>query len=144
MQAKSPQMNLEIGVWTFRSRLRRAAALLVCVLVVERAEAVAPDRALTQCLHRIWQVQQGLPQATIYAIHQSRDGYLWLGTQTGLVRFDGVRFTSIDEVGGIELKNIWVTDLAEDSDGGLWIATNGEGVIHIRSGVVARYRGREG
>ena len=42
-------------------------------------------------------MQQGLPNAWIYSIVQTHDGYLWLGTQTGLVKFDGVRFTTVDE-----------------------------------------------
>ena len=66
-----------------------------------RADALDPSKTLSQYVRRIWQVQQGLPQASIDALLQTRDGYLWLGTQTGLVKFDGVRFTTIDEVDGL-------------------------------------------
>src|SRR5689334_7805120 len=75
-----------------------------------------PVRSLTQALHRIWQVPQGLPQASIYSIRQTHDGYLWLGTQTGLVRFDGVRFTSVGEANGLPWPRIWVRDLVEDAE----------------------------
>ena len=47
-----------------------------------------PTRTLTQYAHRVWQAQQGLPQGTVYSILQTHDGYLWLGSQTGLIRFD--------------------------------------------------------
>ncbi len=103
------------------------------------ASALDPNRTLTQSLQRIWQVQQGLPQATIYSIRQTRDGYLWLGTQTGLVRFDGVRFTSINRVGGESLDNLWVQALCEDPQGGLWLGTNGAGLIGLRNGSIKRY-----
>ncbi len=44
----------------------------------------------------VWQTEEGLPHNTVTALTQTRDGYLWLGTQGGLVRFDGVRFTVLD------------------------------------------------
>ncbi len=56
--------------------------------------AIAPDRPLTQSLQRIWQTQQGLPATPIMSILQTQDGYLWLGTQKGLFRFDGMHFTA--------------------------------------------------
>ena len=55
--------------------------------------ALDPSRSLTQYFHRVWQIQPGLPQASIYCVLQTQDAYLWLGTQLGLVRFDGVRFS---------------------------------------------------
>jgi signal transduction histidine kinase/ligand-binding sensor domain-containing protein len=98
------------------------------------ALAVDPNRALTQYVHRIWQVPQGLPQATIYAILQDAQGYLWLGTQAGLVRFDGVRFTTIDEPA---VKDAWVQSLAQDRRGTVWIGTRDAGLFRIRDGVVS-------
>src|SRR5207248_1092967 len=91
----------------FKSILPRRLALTV-VLIFSPLAAYALDagRSLTQALHRIWQVPQGLPQATIYSIRQTQDGYLWLGTQSGLVRFDGVRFTSIGESSGLSWPKI--------------------------------------
>src|SRR4051794_20627882 len=57
-------------------------AIVCSMLALRPAPALAldPARNLTQYLHRIWQVQQGLPEGTIYALHQSADGYLLLGT----------------------------------------------------------------
>ena len=104
-------------------------ALLALTLLTRGAPAHALDaaRTLTQYVHRIWQVQQGLPQASIYAVVQTTDGRLWLGTQTGLVRFDGVRFTTIDEANGVSLADVWVTKLIEDHGHALWIGTDGRG-----------------
>ena len=75
------------------------------------ASALDPGRRLTQYLQRIWQTRQGLPQSSILAIHQTRDGYLWLGTSAGLVRFDGVRFTSPDTMDGLALPKMSVRQL---------------------------------
>jgi len=84
------------------------AALVVCA---PRAYALDPSRTLSQYVHRIWQVQQGLPQASIHVVLQTRDGYVWLGTETGLVKFDRVRFTSVDDLGGAAIGRVWVTSL---------------------------------
>src|SRR6267154_1325718 len=75
------------------------SALVVLTFSSPRTQALDPQRPLSQCLRRIWQVQQGLPQATIFSICQTQDGFIWLGTRTGLVRFDGLRFTSIYDRG---------------------------------------------
>jgi signal transduction histidine kinase/ligand-binding sensor domain-containing protein len=108
-----------------------ACALLVALLMITAPSALGldQDRGLTQYAHRIWQIAQGLPEATIYSVHQSRDGYLWLGTLTGLVRFDGIRFTRISETGQDAIGRIPVVQLVEDSRGSLWVATDGRGVF---------------
>jgi ligand-binding sensor domain-containing protein len=53
------------------------------------ADAIDPNRAMSQYLRERWGTEQGVPRGPVYAIGQSKDGYLWIGTQTGLVRFDG-------------------------------------------------------
>lgn len=114
------------------------------VLAELPASALDPGRRLTQYLIRIWQTRQGLPQSSIVAIHQSKDGYLWLGTDDGLVRFDGVRFTSPDDLDGLALPKMSVRQLAEDSHGGLWIATSNAGLFRVENGTVARFSRRDG
>src|SRR5215475_5306396 len=84
--------------------------------------ALDPDRTLTQYVHRIWQLPQGLPDATITSIVQTDDGYLWLGTETGLVRFDGVRFSRIgDEDKHSALSHAWIRNILETDRHDLWI-----------------------
>src|ERR1051325_9031422 len=117
--------------------MRSIRAWRYVVLVVAAATwpnlvyALDPSRTLTQYVHRIRQVQQGLPQAWIYSIAQTHDGYLWLGTQTGLVKFDGVRFTTIDETDGVPSAHIWVTRLLEDDHHALWVGTSQDD--HLRA-----------
>ena len=118
--------------------------LALALLAGLPATALDPGRRLTQYLQRIWQTRQGLPQSGIVAIHQTRDGYLWLGTDDGLVRFDGVRFTSPDDLDGLALPKMSVRQLAEDSRGALWIATSNAGLFRIENGSVARFSERDG
>jgi ligand-binding sensor domain-containing protein len=71
-----------------------------------------------------WSEAQGLPQSRIRAILQSRDGYLWLGADRGLARFDGVSFTMFNRGrGNLRDNEVWA--LEEDRSGGLWIGTGG-------------------
>jgi ligand-binding sensor domain-containing protein/signal transduction histidine kinase len=128
------------------SRCTFVALLIVALTLAigRRADALDPARTLTQYVHRIWQVQQGLPQASVYAVIQTSDGHLWLGTETGLVRFDGVRFTTIDEANGVSLADVWVTELIEDHQHALWIGTDASGVFRLRDGALTRFSRREG
>jgi ligand-binding sensor domain-containing protein/signal transduction histidine kinase len=89
--------------------------LLCAALLVFRAEA-AP-----QYFTHLWRTEDGLPQNAITAIVQTRDGYLWLGTYSGLVRFDGVRFVLFDNNSTPEMQSSRVTSLYEDRQGDLWI-----------------------
>src|SRR5712671_4060437 len=107
----------------------RTALLLTLVALSQPSYALDPTRTLTQSVHRIWQVQQGLPQAWIYSIVQTRNGYLWLGTQAGLVTFDGVRFRTVDELAGMSSADTWVTHLLVDDQDALWIGTSQAGLI---------------
>ena len=125
-------------------RLLHFSVLLIAIGLSRSAYALDPARTLSQYVHRIWQVQQGLPQASIYAIVQTHDGYLWLGTQTALVKFDGVRFTTIEDIDGVSMADIWVTHLLEDEEGSLWIGTNHAGLFRVRNGKVTRFSQREG
>jgi ligand-binding sensor domain-containing protein/two-component sensor histidine kinase len=134
-----------LSVFTIVLRFKRVGVCLALALLAGLpASALDPGRRLTQYLQRIWQTRQGLPQSSILAIHQTRDGYLWLGTADGLVRFDGVRFTSPEDLDGLALPKMSVRQLAEDPRGALWIATSNAGLFRIENGSVARFSRRDG
>lgn len=88
-----------------------------------------PRKAITQYTHEVWQTDHGLPQNSINAIQQTRDGFLWLATQEGLVRFDGVQFTVFDKSNTPQIRNNHIVSLCTDTNGVLWIATLNEGVV---------------
>src|SRR5688500_10579398 len=103
-----------------------------------------PTKAISQYVHAVWQTEQGLPQNSVRALRQTRDGYLWLGTQEGLVRFDGVRFTVFDKKNTPALRHSYVFSLLEDQDGSLWIGTVGGGLSRYTAGTFTPYTPREG
>ena len=98
------------------------------------AAALDPGKSIPQYAHSAWGREQGLPNTTVAAILQTHDGYLWFGTELGLARFDGVRFAIFDRRNTPELKSNVVQALAEDSEGTLWIGTNGGGLTQYRNG----------
>jgi ligand-binding sensor domain-containing protein/signal transduction histidine kinase len=106
--------------------------------------AVDPNRALTQYSHRIWQTQQGLPEGAIRAIHQAGDGYLWLGMDHGLFRFDGVRFSTPGELISTPLASASVRQIAEDAQHNVWIATDGAGLFRWHGADLARFSTENG
>ena len=122
-----------------------AAAFGMCLLATApSALALDPGKAITQYMHEVWQTEQGLPQNTINAIAQTPDGYLWLGTQEGLARFDGVRFTVFDTRTTPELGHNFVLCLLTDRAGRLWIGTSGGGLVRLEKGRFTRYAERDG
>ncbi len=81
-----------------------------------------------------WQTDEGLPRSTILSITQDRDGYLWMGTPYGLIRFDGVRFVSFEQAASAALGKGEVRQVYSDRDGGLWIATRRSGLLLRENG----------
>ena len=89
-------------------------------------EALALDPALemNQYAHTAWKVREGFSKGTIQAIAQTSDGYLWLGTEFGLSRFDGVRNVPWQPPSGQQLPSGMVVKLFTSRDGTLWIGTD--------------------
>src|SRR5882672_10037268 len=99
-------------------------AVLCWLGFVMPASGLDPQHGLTQYVHRIWQTEPGLPQTTIFTVRQTRDGYLWLGTESGIVRFDGVRFARAPGLDQAAFDDIRARSFAEDSLGRLWIMSS--------------------
>src|SRR5262245_19080698 len=91
-----------------------------------------------------WTADNGLPQSSIHAIHMARDGYLWLATSDGLVRFDGVRFTVFNKSNSPGLASNRLTCLYGDREGDLWICTDSARVTRLRRGVFSTYTTERG
>ena len=98
------------------------------------ARGVRPGVLPEHFLMRSWTKQQGLPDNSVTAVVQTRDGYLWVGTSGGLARFDGIRFMpcapAADRTNGLLL----VDALCEDSSGRLWVGTQGDGLLCYSDG----------
>ncbi len=91
-----------------------------------------------------WTTDNGLPQNVVLAVTQTRDGYLWLTTLDGLVRFDGVRFTVFNKGNSKGLTSNRFSTLFEDTDGTLWIGTIDGGLTRLRDGVFTTFTTADG
>jgi methyl-accepting chemotaxis protein/ligand-binding sensor domain-containing protein len=118
------------------------ASIFFTFLTAARAQTATgldPQKRLTQYILEVWREDQGLPQNAVQTILQSRDGYLWCGTQEGVVRFDGVKFTVFDKqhTEGIKENNVYA--LCEDKEGQIWVGTYVGGVSVYRRGKFKNY-----
>jgi ligand-binding sensor domain-containing protein len=104
-------------------------SLLLLLFSVSSVWAVDPSRHISQYAHTAWRVQDGVFSGSPNAIAQTTDGYLWIGTQGGLLRFDGVRFVPWAPPDGQHLPSSNVTSLLGARDGSLWIGMEG-GLSH--------------
>ncbi len=105
---------------------------------------IRPGKAISQYTHDSWGLEDGLPQVSVNSVIQTRDGYLWLATEEGFARFDGVRFEVYDKKKVPQLLNNVTTKLYEDRDGSLWVGTLGGGVTHMKEGKFTTYTTSEG
>ena len=92
-------------------------------LAASPLRAVDPHRLISQYAHTAWLVQDGAFRGTPYAITQTSDGYIWVGTTSGLARFDGVRFAPFDLTDASQLQPLNILSLLAARDGSLWIGT---------------------
>ncbi|MEO8433131.1 MAG: two-component regulator propeller domain-containing protein, partial [Acidobacteriota bacterium] len=99
--------------------------------------ALEPSSSLAHYGYDVWDSESGLPQNSVTAILQSRDGYLWLGTQEGLVRFDGVNFTTFDTRNTEALGDDYIQAICQTRDGDIWVGT-ADGLARYRAGVFTR------
>jgi ligand-binding sensor domain-containing protein len=117
--------------------------LLLCfvffLFTISPAGALDTSRQLSQYGHTAWRVEDGVFAGTPNVITQTTDGYLWIGTQAGLTRFDGVRFISWRPPEGKELPSSRINSLLGARDGSLWIGT-AMGLARWRNGELTNYR----
>ncbi|HXE65157.1 MAG TPA: two-component regulator propeller domain-containing protein [Bryobacteraceae bacterium] len=119
-----------------------AAVALLCALFSNLALALDPRKALTQYSASVWTQEQGLPQDAITAIAQTSDGYLWLGTDEGLARFDGYEFVSLSHESGAPAASS-IAALAGGKDGALWIGSRA-GLTLFKGGRFQTYTRKDG
>lgn len=102
------------------------------------------QRAQAQYRFDSWTTDNGLPQASVNSILQTRDGFIWLATFGGLVRFDGLRFQVFNTGNTKGLRTGRFLLLFEDRAGNLWINTEGQGVTRYKDEVFTTYTTEHG
>jgi signal transduction histidine kinase/ligand-binding sensor domain-containing protein/CheY-like chemotaxis protein len=134
------------------SVLRRVlTGAIVCVAALastpahssELEGAIDGDKSIGQYVHRIWQREQGLPQQSVASLAQTDDGYLWVGTQEGLARFDGVRFVVFSSANETAFQSSRVTALLKSASGQLWIGTD-NGLVRYAEGLFTTFTTDDG
>jgi signal transduction histidine kinase/ligand-binding sensor domain-containing protein len=122
----------------------RSACLFALLfwLIPIPAWALDPSRHISQFAHAAWRARDGFFNGTPAVVAQTPDGYLWIGTDAGLLRFDGVRFVPWSE-GGPPFPSAWIIDLLTASDGSLWIATRFD-LYRWKGGTLTKYPGVKG
>ncbi len=125
-------------------KLRATAAVCVALIgLAASAWGLDPHMPLAQYGYQSWQTDSGLPQNTVHAIVQGRRGYLWVGTEGGLVRFDGVQFAVMTHATTPGLPSDLIDDLMKDGSGTVWISTSG-GLARMRAGQVEAFGSERG
>ena len=121
-----------------KQHLRRGQILVLAVLPLLQAARCDSWAASgnQKYIARSWQTEDGLPHNYIFAVAQTRDGYLWVGTRNGLARFDGVWFTPVDWG---PIKGLGNGSLCEARDGSLWIGLEGNGLLRWKEPSLLHY-----
>jgi diguanylate cyclase (GGDEF)-like protein len=109
-----------------------ALAVATAALLVRPACALDPHKEITQYVQTAWNGESGLPENSVHAIAQTNDGYLWMGTEEGLTRFDGVRFVTFTFHNAPGLASDFIQTLAASRDGSLWAGTD-SGLSHYHA-----------
>jgi ligand-binding sensor domain-containing protein len=123
--------------------VRTLEVCLFLALACSCAAAFDSDRTIAQFAHTAWGPKDGAP-SEVHALAQTTDGYLWLGTATGLFRFDGMRFERYEPPSGQSFSQRNVYSLFASSDGGLWVGFWFGGVSFIHDGKVTNYGKEDG
>ena len=125
--------------------MRRFALLgYLCVCLTCAALGLDPHKPISQYVHRVWHSDDGLPQNSAQAMLQTNDGYVWIGTQEGLVRFNGLEFKVFNKANTEAIRHNDVRVLYQDRDGALWIGTWGGGLVRYQDGQFKNYTAQSG
>ncbi len=129
---------------SMRSLLQKTGWLLPAILALmgatsgSAAWAAAPE--LTNFHHTMWTSQDGL--GAVFDIQQAADGYLWLTTSTGVFRFDGVRFQSVEEATNGAVPNSEIHAVFLSASGGVWLKTRAAGLLFWKDGRLTTFTDR--
>jgi diguanylate cyclase (GGDEF)-like protein len=106
------------------ARAVKGLALLALLFSTPCGFSLDPGKKFSQYIQTSWTTDAGLPQTSVYSIAQTRDGYLWIGTEQGVASFDGVRFRTFSQRNVPALPSNYVHRLLAARDGVLWIGTD--------------------
>ena len=121
-----------------RAHTRTCISIAILLACCPCAFALDPSLDVNQYAHTSWKIRDGSLKSAVMAIAQTPDGYLWLGTEFGLARFDGVRFVNWQPPAGQSLPGGRIRSLLAARDGTVWIGTD-NGLASWREGRITEY-----
>jgi ligand-binding sensor domain-containing protein/signal transduction histidine kinase len=128
-----------------KSRAFQFAGLPLCFFALALSAVAGPAaESNAPFIVNSWSTEEGLPDSEVISVIQTHDGYLWLGTLHGLVRFDGIHFTPFDEMNTPGLNSDRIVYLFEDSRTNLWVGTESSGLSVIQDGKVKNFGSESG
>jgi ligand-binding sensor domain-containing protein/two-component sensor histidine kinase len=107
--------------------------VLFIFLTASRLFALDDEESFAHYERQTWQVENGLPQDTVHAILQTHDGFLWLATEGGAVRFDGLKFTTYDSENTPQFLSNDIRAIFEDKAGAIWFGA-ADGLTRLQDG----------
>ena len=140
---RSPLQLRTRGAASYSRACRILGVLLLIVLLRSDATAVENGRSLGQFAHTAWSAKDGAP-SVIQALAQTKDGYLWLGTPSGLYRFDGITFDRYGPEAGAKFASPDVSSLLALPDGDLWIGFVAGAISRLKGDSRTDYTSRDG
>src|SRR5713101_5320696 len=117
--------------------------MMIGMMLAIPAKALDPQKLISQFTHTSWTAKDGVP-GPVRAIAQTPDGYLWLGTEGGLYRFDGLHFAAWEPGSWEQTLGSSVWSLCTSRDGGLWIGFSSGGISQLRNGHLKNYSRADG
>ena len=112
---------------------------VLTALVVSFTPTISCHSADSLWFARAWDAEEGLPNNTVAGIVQTADGYLWLGTPSGLVRFDGIKFEDFSPTNFTAPPNRGTIAMLHDRDDGLWLALDRGAVVRLHAGTAQAF-----
>lgn len=116
--------------WTSSNICRKWVVVCVLACGARTASAIDPMRTVSQYVREQWTAERGFPRGPVYSISQTPDGYLWIGTESGLIRFDGFNFRAAEA----ERARTHVLGLMADGEGNLWARLRRPTLLRYRDG----------
>jgi ligand-binding sensor domain-containing protein/signal transduction histidine kinase len=129
--------------YSIKPCLKILILFLINLLFSQLILALDPTKPVFQYNHTAWFTKNGLPPYSITSITQTKNGYMWIGTKKGLVRFDGVRFTIFDSTNTDRFIGDNINTLLPNPDSSLWIGTN-DGLFLFKERIIKAYTTSDG
>ena len=115
-------------------RIRWTLIGVVLAGLATDARALDPNRLPSQYVREQWTTETRFPGGAVNGIAQTADGYLWIGTDRGLLRFDGFDFRPVSFTSIATASSVSILQLLTDASGRLWIRPQGADIMHQKDG----------